>query len=128
MTTRSNYLPMPAFIRLDHAAALVHKAFGTRPYLVGSATERPDYRDVDLRLILDDAEFDALFAERPALWSLICLTVSDFLGTASALPVDFQIQRRTDANAAYPGLRNPVGTGREYAGGMAAALNLEAAP
>ena len=39
----------------------MEQAFGSICYLVGSATKRPDFRDVDVRMILDDEEFHALF-------------------------------------------------------------------
>lgn len=112
---RANYLPAPAVFHLDHACAMIHDAFDDCPYLVGSALVKRDYRDVDVRLILDDAKFDRLFpgaftAPRyHPLWSLMCSTISDWLARQSGLPVDFQIQRRTEANTQYPGQRHALG-------------------
>lgn len=116
---RANYLPLSQLILLNNACALVAKSFNDTPYLVGSCIERPDWRDVDVRLMLPDDEFDGLFAGRPALWSLLCLTVSEYLRSASHLPVDFQIQRMTEANEAFDGPRQPIGFHpRAYAGGL----------
>jgi hypothetical protein len=82
-------------------------------------TERPDYRDVDIRLILTDEDFDYWFDGRVMLWSLVCLTIGQHLRAVTSLPIDFQIQRMTEANEKHPGTwRNPLGMrNRPYAGG-----------
>jgi hypothetical protein len=112
---RVNHLPAPAVFHLDHACRMIHDAFDDTPYLVGSSLVRRDYRDVDVRLILADEKFDHLFPDAftapryHPLWSLICSTISDWLAKQSGLPIDFQIQRRTEANAQYPGARSALG-------------------
>lgn len=83
-------------------------------YLVGSAGERADFRDVDVRLILPDERFDALFGHAPELWGLFCYAVSRQLGADTGLPVDFQVQRQTEANEKH-GPRNPLGSGTKHA-------------
>lgn len=117
--SRMTFLTAAQFSRLNDACIPVRAALGSGPYLVGSATERADFRDVDLRVILPDDEFDQLFAGRELLWSITCQAISHMLADWSALPVDFQIQRRTEANEKYPeGARHPMGMrGRPYAGG-----------
>lgn len=60
---RKSHLTTAEFAILNDACIPVAEAFDSHPYLVGSATERADYRDVDLRLILMDEEFDRLFDE-----------------------------------------------------------------
>lgn len=119
--SRTAYVPLPAFILLDHACAAITDAFdGHCPYHVGSSTQRADWRDVDVRLILADDEYDALFADRSQFWSLFCLSTSEYLSRVSGLPVDFQVQRRTQANEQHKGFRNPLGVNgrpRLYAGG-----------
>lgn len=123
--SRKSYLTTLQLARLEHACRPVADAFGTPPYLVGTATESADWRDVDVRLILADDEFDRLFDVSPAhefpggLWGLLCLTVSNYLSDTSGLPVDFQIQRMTQANEKFGGKpRNPLGHGhRQFAGG-----------
>jgi hypothetical protein len=114
---RSNYIGAPGYYLLNQACRVVVEAFGFHLYLVGSAIERRDYRDVDLRLILPDDEFDALFpglSSSPHLdarWSLMCTSISLLLSKASGLPVDFQVQRQTEANLDNPGAaaRHPIG-------------------
>ena len=108
---------------LDEACRPFVQAFGEHPYLVGSANTRPDFRDVDVRLVLPDDEYDALFAARPGLWALLSRLGTSFLRTRTGLPVDFQVQRQTEANAKYGDLgktpRNSLGTRNllDYAGG-----------
>lgn len=108
---------------LDEACRPFLEAFGERPYLVGSVNLRPDFRDVDVRLILGDGEFDALFGGRLGLWALFSRLGTTYLRQRTGLPVDFQVQRQTEANAKFGDLgktpRNPLG-GRsllDYAGG-----------
>jgi hypothetical protein len=116
-SARKCHLVGADLMRLNDACMRVKEAFGNA-YLVGSAGERPDYRDVDVRSILPDEEFDALFTGRPFLWSLLCLSVSEYLRAASGLPVDYQVQRMTEANAKHPGGRSSLGArARLYAGG-----------
>jgi hypothetical protein len=115
-----SYLSTADFAKLNHACLLVSEAFGNfTTYLVGSATAKAAYRDVDVRTILDDEEFDAIFAGREFFWSLTCLGITTYLKEMTGLPVDFQIQRRTQANENYEaGTRNPIGKrARPFAGG-----------
>lgn len=87
-------------------------------YLVGSAGTRPDYRDVDVRMILTDEHFDALFGHSSALWESYCYAVSCWLRADTGLPVDFQVQRQTEANERFSGSRNPLGMGRRHFAGL----------
>lgn len=103
LTTAQDFL-------LDLACRPVRRAFGcSGPYLVGTAAVGSDYRDVDVRTILADDEFDALFLDRERLWDLVCMSVSLYLSNATGLPVDFQIQRMTEANAKHDGPRHALG-------------------
>lgn len=120
---------------LDRACDPIWDAFGST-YLVGTAQTGGAYRDVDVRTILADEDFDRLFSSPTdedgsfehidgaslgtgqALWSLICRSVAQMLVAQTGLPIDYQIQRMTEANEKYDGPRNPVGRGmRTYAGG-----------
>lgn len=99
--------------RLDHACMIVGQALDTC-YLVGSVLERPDYRDVDVRVVLDDERYDALFGgaghqRTNALWSLLCLSVTEYLSRVTKLRIDFQVQRRTEANQKFDGPCHPLG-------------------
>jgi len=70
---------------------------------------RQDWRDVDVRVLLDDATFDELarLVSIPRLNQMISLWAVQ----ATGMPVDFQLQRRTDANDEFPGAasRRPLG-------------------
>lgn len=135
---RANWLPAPAAFNLNMACVAIDKAFGGHfgCYLVGSALRKRDYRDVDVRLIMSDAEFERLFPgavnhpQLNPLWSLLCSSISLFLQTHTGLPVDFQIQQQTAANAEFGGGpkqghgRHPLGifldpTPRDYAADIA---------
>lgn len=121
---RSNYLPAPHYFALNQACTLIDRSFGTCPYLVGSALERADYRDVDVRLILPDEQYDRWFnglnGTHDAYWTLLCLSISTWLREQTGLPVDFQIQRQTQANAEHGKhagkKRNPLGIFLDYPG------------
>ena len=95
---RVDYLSVTEFYILQHAVIPVEQAFGSECYLVGSCTERHDYRDVDVRMILNDAKFSALFGEenRGEFWMLMCVCISEYLAKRTNLPIDFQIQRYSD--------------------------------
>ena len=89
------YLPAHAHFLLDQACIVVGRAFDSTPYLVGSALDRADYRDVDVRVILDDDAYAAMFRGRvpgkvQPLWSLLCSSISMQLGHITGLPIDFQ--------------------------------------
>ena len=118
--SRTTYLSTLQFARLDLACRVVFDALGDPPYLVGSAMWHGGFRDVDVRSILADDEWDAIFAGRPGFWSLFCLSMSQYLSDATGLTVDYQAQRMTEANEKYGGeMRNPMGmrTNRWFAGG-----------
>jgi hypothetical protein len=105
----ASYLSPPEMFRLDLACAPIAEAFGGFcVYLVGSVTERRDFRDVDVRLILSDKKYARLVrGVDPALFSLV---TSAYLRDASGLNVDFQVQQRTTATERFSDLiRNPLG-------------------
>jgi hypothetical protein len=121
------YLSTLELHELDEACRPFLDAFGEHPYLVGSVNQRPDFRDVDVRLILGDGDFDLLFGGRKGLWALLCRLGSTYLRARTGLPVDFQVQRQTEANEKFGNLgetpRNPLGSRSllDYAGGGDAA-------
>lgn len=119
------YLTTAELYRLDTAVRPLREIIDETDdyggiYLVGSAGERPDFRDVDVRMILADTRFDALFGHSEMLWAQFCYAVSRSLSIDSGLRVDFQVQRMTEANDRYGGRpRNALGLGRArvFAGG-----------
>lgn len=103
---------MPATLKLQWFGRVVHEFFGEYPYHVGSSLKctlgRADtWRDVDVRLILADEDFDALFGKltRPRClnlkWNAACLAFSALGRDMTDLPIDFQIDRQTEANEDY---------------------------
>ena len=78
---------------------------------------RDGYRDVDVRLILEDDEFDKVIGTDRARWELLSLAIGDYLRLRTRLPIDFQIQRQTEANERHDKPRNPLGMARTFAGG-----------
>lgn len=115
---RACQLTTSELYELDQACRLVFAAFGVPPYLVGSASidGHPGYRDVDVRLILADNVFAAVCPTRER-WELLCVSIGTYLAARTGLPVDFQIQQMTAANAAHDKPRNPLGMRRAFAGG-----------
>jgi hypothetical protein len=122
--SRTDLLTTTEMYHLDHACQLISKAFdGRPPYLVGTAGVggADSYRDVDVRMMLSDEEFARVCPTRER-WELLSLSIGAYLSARSGLPVDFQLQRMTEANALYGGKpRNPLGLvshgGRVFAGG-----------
>lgn len=98
----------PQWILLNQFGRLVQDAFGEFPYLVGSAAKGKKWRDVDVRLILSDEDYERWVGklERPAIinrrWSAFCIAFSLLGNKMTGLPIDFQIDQRTDANKQYP--------------------------
>lgn len=102
-------------MHLEAFGQAIADAFGECPYHVGSsATQKTGWRDVDVRLILDDDKFHALFPgfktanHIDAWWALLCAALSELGRVRTGLPIDFQIQSMTEANERYPGVRHPL--------------------
>lgn len=115
---KRNYVGAPAIFRLERECEQINRAFGGFGcYLVGSALERPDYRDVDVRFILEDSEFYVLFPDAQnqgrwqsdTRWLLLTVALSEHLSRAIGLRVDFQFQPQGEANARHHGPRDPLG-------------------
>lgn len=110
--------------RLDEACRPIRQTFHTPPYLVGTALTGKTYRDVDVRLILEDEPYDALADQLgPDGMAFLGLAFGEYLAARTGLPVDFQVQRQTEANERHQGQRNPLGVRSlaNYAGDAAAA-------
>lgn len=118
-TRHASYLTPHDLRRLDWAVTPVIRAFaescayGPHAYLVGSALQRPDYRDIDVRLILTDKAYKRLTHQDPsspfpALRRLATLNVAftTLIASSAGLsrPIDFQFQSVTEnaALAKYP--------------------------
>lgn len=109
-TRLGSYLLMSEFERLEEWCRLVDTVFDHHTtYLVGSALRTAAYRDVDLRCLLPDTVFDRWWTDRTKV-RYVNRAVSIWGQQETGLPIDFQVQRQTDANAQFPGeRRNPMG-------------------
>lgn len=112
------YVGAPAIFALEQACQQINDAFGRGfgCYLVGSAIERPDWRDIDVRYIMRDEDFAALFPnagdnwEFDPRWLLLTVSISAWLKAVTAgLPVDFQFQPQTHANQRHDKARHAIG-------------------
>lgn len=107
---RHNYLGEPQASMLNMACSYINKALGETCYLVGSATHTKAYRDVDVRVLMEDSKYDKLFgtvADNP-FHRLVCVGISTWLSSITNLPVDFQIQRRERANKQYAEFKGDI--------------------
>jgi hypothetical protein len=109
MTRKTQLTPQQLF-SLDLACQPIRQAFDAMPYLVGTVTERRGWRDVDVRLILDDKQYNRMSKALGAqAITFLGFAISTYLRDATGLPIDFQFQRMTEANASYDKPRNPLG-------------------
>ena len=108
-----NGLGEPEHMNLSAILILVNQAFGETPYLVGSATHSRDFRDVDIRVIMEDKNFIKLFGDtggafRP-FWVLVCASVSEWISQRTGLKVDFQVQQRSKVKPSdWDKMRDPM--------------------
>lgn len=98
---------------LDSACHPLMEVFGWSTYLVGTAMQPRDGkppRDIDVRTIVDDKQHDKL---RKAIGvkgiAFLGIAIGQYLASLTGLPIDYQIQRQTEANALHDGTRNPLG-------------------
>lgn len=115
------HIGAPACFALETACKQINEAFGEGYgcYVVGSALERPDWRDVDIRLIMSDQDFEKEFPgagpverghwEFDPKWLLLTVSISQHLSAVTGLPIDFQFQPQSHANARHKGPRNAIG-------------------
>lgn len=111
LVRRSSFLTVSQQYDLNVVCRPLARLFGYGVYHVGSSLERPDYRDVDLRCILANDEFDRMFAddENGNRVKFLNVAISEWVQARTGLPIDFQFQREAEANAEFSGRRNAVG-------------------
>jgi hypothetical protein len=121
--SKASYVGAPAIFLLERECKSILRAFWSDEgvvglYRVGSSLERPDWRDVDVRLIMDDKSFKTLFPkcdpsrcnwEFDDRWLLLTTAISAHLSRVTGLPVDFQFQPMSHANARHSGRRDAIG-------------------
>jgi hypothetical protein len=104
---------MPQAMLLEEFGSQIWSAFGQPAYLVGSATRSKNWRDVDIRLIMDDKEYEAMGFGKPeemsrnGKWVAYCLAFSVLGKQMTGLPIDFQIQQRSYANKHFNLSKHP---------------------
>jgi len=115
-SNKANHVGAPAIFALTRECQHINDAFGDFGcYLVGSAIDHADWRDVDIRFIMNDAAFAKLFPdagqhwEFDPRWLLLTVSISEHLSKQTGLPVDFQIQPQTHANERHLGARHAIG-------------------
>lgn len=118
---KASYIGAPACFALEMACKQVRDAFPLclGIFIVGSALERSDFRDVDVRMIFTDSDFAALFPdvagldapwwEFDARWTLLTVAISQWMRGQTGLPIDFQFQPQTWANERHDKPRNAHG-------------------
>ena len=110
---RACYLSVQELYNLNVNCAPLAKLYGYGVYLVGSVLTRANYRDVDVRCILADEEFDRMFGTDEELVAkrtrFLGVAISEWLSNRTSLPVDFQFQRQTEANKEFDGTRSALG-------------------
>lgn len=97
---------MPAYLKLNAWAREVEWCFDQTLYLVGSSLFSKKWRDIDVRIILEDDEWERWFGNidrvakhTNARWSAIMTAFSIWAADATGLPVDFQIYARSQVTA-----------------------------
>lgn len=106
---------MPGHLYLEMFGAIVWDYFEKPPYLVGSALSGECPRDVDVRLILDEDEYQRFCGryvtpERTnPKWAALCMAFSELGRKLTGLPIDFQIQLQRKANDLFTGPREALG-------------------
>lgn len=102
---RVSYLTVSEQYNLNIACRPVSNiGYGT--FHVGSSLRTRDFRDVDLRCILPNEEFDG-WLKNPDLHKFLNVAISEWIAARTGLPIDFQFQRATDANEEFPSPEYP---------------------
>ena len=124
---KASYIGAPACFALELACKHIQDAFSPKGdrrlgqiYIVGSVLEHADWRDVDVRMMLDDTSFAELFPdvqmdtgsavwEFDSRWTLMCTAIAQWMSRETGLPIDFQFQPTTWANDRHNGSRHAAG-------------------
>jgi hypothetical protein len=98
---------MPANLLLHEFGSHLWFAFDEVLYHVGSSLTKKMWRDVDVRIMLDDEKYKAMGFGDPehphdnGRWVAYCLAFSELGKRMTGLPIDFQIQQTSHANKLY---------------------------
>jgi hypothetical protein len=97
VSTRITFIGPHGVRRLDLWATAVRGTFRAPCYIVGSCLERPDYRDVDVRMPLPDD--DPFVTGKLHRLHLVNVALSAWASHDTDLPVDFQLQPQSEFDA-----------------------------
>lgn len=103
---------MPAALKLQRFGSLLWDVFGEPAYQVGSSLRGREWRDVDVRLLLDESNYGAWGLGDPnrphdnSKWCGLVMAFSALGREMTGLPIDFQIQETVTANAQFDGPRS----------------------
>ena len=116
---KTSHVGVPALFELTRGCHLITRGWGNHTcYHVGSSLDRPDWRDVDIVMMLPDEVFKREFPNAPlhsaawehdAKWLVTTIALSKWLTERSGVQVDFKFQPVTFANDKHDGPRNPIG-------------------
>lgn len=115
IANKVSYIGAPAIFELKLACQQLDEAFDSFGiYHVGSSLDRPDWRDVDVRMIMNDADFEVMFPgvlehvywEFNPRWLIMTGSISAWLSERTGLPIDFQFQPQSYANKKFNGRRD----------------------
>jgi len=99
---RLTFLRVDEMRMLDHWCESLRYTFGEIPYLVGSCITRANFRDVDIRIPIDDEKLTAL----PMRLRDLNMLLSQWGQRVTGLPIDCQVQPlsvfRAETGAAHP--------------------------
>jgi hypothetical protein len=102
----------PEWFFLEKYGELLRVAFDKIPYHVGSSlTQKTGWRDVDVRIILDDEKWEQYDFGEPSNPNGRCVvynaSFSELGRKMTGLPVDFQLQQQSYANENFPPPEHP---------------------
>jgi hypothetical protein len=114
---------MPASLLLEQFGDYLTAVFGYHVYHVGSSmchAQDRNWRDVDVRVLLDDDEYTEMFGaecggrteHENMKWVAYTLAFSALGKQMTGLPIDFQIQRTSEANEQHDKPRSALGIRR----------------
>lgn len=106
---RLSYLTVAQMFRLDIACQQIKRAFGGYPYLVGSVLTRPDFRDVDLRLLMCERRGSTDLVVEGRRLRFLNAAISEWIATTTGLPIDFQFQDEAEWDEYDSQTRHPRG-------------------
>lgn len=98
--TYAHYLSTVQWFNLNTCVQPICKMFGYQVFLVGSALQRKDWRDVDIRIIVNLDSYGEWFKTEHHR-KCMGMMMSEWLSARTGLPIDLQIQGMDEANKEY---------------------------